>query len=399
MRDASPIARLWLMAFAMGGLGMAAAPALAQDDTGATATDTQPIDWSVGLRGSYSKSSLDGVTYEGIVAPDLKLTLKGPTNTSSLDTGGQFGIDQDKMVRIEDAHVNGDATMQLGEDTSVEGTANLGLKQLSQFDSSLPAGTSVPPLEFDGVVAGSLSQKLGHFDLKGTLTGERFIEGPTTLVGGATVDNSHYSFWRDAGELRVGYEVTPLVSVFVDGEDSYSRYDAIDPTVLKLLNGRTYTLRGGVSYTQPGTMEAEISAGRGWLDYDDPTVTDAASWVADGSVSFTPDETTTFAGALNTSLAPSTTVSGDTDVGYVLTGTVKHEINPWLTLRGSAGAYRTVTLAAGDIDWGYSAGAGLDWSTSRHMVWSADYLFTHDDSSTAGINDTQAITVGVTVKR
>ena len=77
----------------------------------------------------------------------------------------------------------------------------------------------------------------------------------------------------------------------------------------------------------------------------------------------------------------------------------QYQVNPWLTLRGSTGAYRTVTLAAGAIDWGYSAGAGLDLASSRHVVWSADYLFTHDDSSINGRNDTHAVTVGVTVKK
>lgn len=384
------------MASVVGGTFLGAAPVLAQDSG---SSDTQPIDWSVGLRGGYSNSSLDGVSYEGIVAPDLRLTLQGPSNTSTLDAGGEFSIDQNKMVRIEDAHVNGDATMQVNEDTSVEGTTGLSLKQLSQFDTSLPAGTTAGPLEFDGTAAGSLSRKLGHFDLKGTLTGERFIEGPTTLTGGARVDNSNLSYWRGAGEMRVGYELTPVVSVFVDGEDSYSAFDAVDPNVLKLLNGRTYTLRGGLSYTQPGTLEAEASFGRAWLDYTDPGIADTQSWVADGSVTFTPDETTTLVGSLNTSLAPSTVVSGDTDVGYTLSGTAKYQVNPWLTLRGSTGAYRTVTLAAGAIDWGYSAGAGLDLASSRHVVWSADYLFTHDDSSINGRNDTHAVTVGVTVKK
>lgn len=394
MRFALPIARLWLVVFATGGLWLGTGAARAQD-----AGNTPPIDWSVGLRGSYSHSSLNGVTYEGIIAPDLRLTLQGPTNTSSLDTGGEFSIDQNKMVQIGDAHVNGDATMQLNEDTSVEGIANLRLSQPSANDSTLPAGTVTPPLELDGTASGSITRKLGHFDLKGTLTGERFIEGPTTLTGGVKVDNTNLSYWRGAGELRIGYEITPIVSVFVDGADSYSKFDAADPVVHRFLDGRTYTLRGGVSYTQPGTLEAEASFGRAWLDYTDAGVTDTQSWVADGRLTFTPDATTTLVGSLNTTLAPSTTESGDTDLGYTLNGTAKVQLNPWVTLRGSTGAYRTVTLAAGNTDWGYSAGVGVDLASSRHVVWSADYLFTHDDSSVNGVNDTHAVTVGVTVKR
>jgi hypothetical protein len=154
-----------------------------------------------------------------------------------------------------------------------------------------------------------------------------------------------------------------------------------------------------VSYTDPGNLTAEASVGRAWLDYTDPVLTDQPAWVADASVSLTPDETLTLSGALETSLGPSTDTPGDTDVGYTLTGEARYLVNPWLTLRGSAGADRTVTLGTGGIDWGYSAGAGFDWATSRHLFWSADYLFTHDDSSSNGITDTHAVTVGVTVKR
>ena len=119
----------------------------------------------------------------------------------------------------------------------------------------------------------------------------------------------------------------------------------------------------------------------------------------DSSVSFTPDETTTLSAALNTSLMPSDKVDGDTDANYTLTGTARYMVNPWLTLRGSAGANYTRTLGSGDTDWGYGLGAGFDLSTSRHVVWSADYLFAHDDSTIDGIKDSQTVTLGVLFKK
>ena len=78
------------------------------------------------------------------------------------------------------------------------------------------------------------------------------------------------------------------------------------------------------------------------------------------SVSFTPSETLTLSASLDTSLGPSTDTPGDTDVAYTLSGDARYIVNPWLTLRGSASWDRTVTLGNGDIDSGYSAGAGLD---------------------------------------
>ena len=65
------------------------------------------------------------------------------------------------------------------------------------------------------------------------------------------------------------------------------------------LNGHTYTLRGGASYTQQGTFVAEASVGRAWRDYDHASLTDAASWVYDASLTFTPDETLTLIGSLD----------------------------------------------------------------------------------------------------
>lgn len=373
-----------------------ALPALAQE-----ASENAPdgIDWSVGLRGGFSTDNVNGPSYEAIVAPEVSIARSGERGQTSAGVGGELSIDQDRAVRIDDVHASTGIDYALDEWTGLKGSLALDLTQLKNTDNLLPAGTLTGPLEFTGTAEGSATRRFGRFDLTGTLTGTRFIEGPTTLSDHTHVSNTHQSYWQGVGALRLGFELTPVTSAFIEGDEGYQKFDAPNPTLGRFLDGRTTTLRGGVSYTDPGTMTAEASLGRAWLDYTDPAQADAAAWVANASASFTPDETLTLTGALETSLGPSSDTPGDTDVGYTLTGEAKYEVNPWLTLRGTAGTDRTVTVGTGGIDWGYSAGAGLDWSTSRHLFWSADYLFTHDDSSTAGITDTHAVTVGVTVRR
>jgi opacity protein-like surface antigen len=78
---------------------------------------------------------------------------------------------------------------------------------------------------------------------------------------------------------------------------------------------------------------------------------------------------------------------------------VNYVVNPWLTLRSSASWTRTLTLGNGRNAWGYSAGAGLDLMTSRHVVWTADYLFNHDVPAVDPASDTHTVTVGVKFKR
>ena len=154
-----------------------------------------------------------------------------------------------------------------------------------------------------------------------------------------------------------------------------------------------------MTYTLPGTITAEASVGRSWLDYTDASLSDAPAWVFDASLTATPDETLTLTAAANTTLGPSADTAGDTDVSYTLSAGAKYIINPWLSLRSSANYTQTKTLGNGEDAWGYSAGAGLDLMTSKHVVWSADYLFSHDVPAVDPASNTHTVTVGITYKR
>jgi hypothetical protein len=390
---------VWSAAFVASGL--TAFAALAQDmprDDGGPFVD---IDWSIALRGGYTDDSVTGKRYEAILAPEISLTRPNANGTTSLSTGAELSIDQTKAVRIDDLHASAASDFQLDQDTALKGSLDLSVTQASPFDSSasLPTDTTIAPREFTGTATGSAARKLGKFTLTGTLTGERFIEGPTTLNDSTIIDNTDQSFWLGTATLRTALDVTPHIAVFAEGNESYQKFDAASPTLLKFLDGRTLTLRGGVSYTQEGTLTAEASVGRAWLDYADPSLTDQPGWVYNASLSFTPSRTLTLNTALDTSIGPSADTLGDTDLGYTLIGSVNYVANPWLTLRGSASYDRTITLGNGDIDSGYSAGAGLDLAESKHIVWTADYLFSHRNPAVPPATDTHTITIGVTIKK
>ncbi|MBI4923194.1 MAG: outer membrane beta-barrel protein [Devosia nanyangense] len=368
---------------------------LAQD--AASDTDVQPFDWSVALRGQYKLDS-GGGHLETILAPDASITFGAARGQTTLSTGATIAYDG-ALVHPDQLRLGAASRYDLDPVTTAEGTLDLTLERLRPDDPNLPANTAIGPLEFTGTADGSVTRKFGQFDVTGRLTGERFMAGPTTLNDASTIDNSHQSYWLGAAGLRVGYEVTPLVSVFVDGSETYQKFDAPSPTLLTFLDGRTTELRAGISYTQDSIVSAEASIGRAWLDYFDPGLTDAPTWVYEASLAVSPNATVNLTGTLETSLGPSATVAGDTDVDYTLTGAARYQVNPWLTLRSSASWDRTITLGTAGISSGYSFGAGLDWASSRHAVWSADYLFAHDDAPPAPATDTHTVTVGLTIKR
>ena len=401
LRGVLPPFQRWVsvLAIAVGTVGGGGTAALAQEHPREASAPFVDIDWSVALRGSYASNTLTGGAAEAVVAPSATLTRNGERTQTTLTSSGAFALDSTGALRVDELRVGGTSAYDLDEWTKLSGSFDLSQTQLRPSDSSLPANTAIAPIDLTGSASGSVTRNLGQFDLTGRLRGERFIEGPTTLTDSSTIDNSNQSSWLGEAGFRLGYELTPLVSVFVDGSESYEAFDAPSPSLGKYLNGRTTQLRGGLSYALPGTLSAEVSAGRAWYDYTDASISDAPGWVYGASVTFTPDETLTLGGALDSSIGPSSNVPGDTDVDYTLTATSGYQVNPWLKLRGTASYDQTLTVGSGDTASGYSLGAGLDLMTSRHTVWTADYLFAHDQPASDPASDTHTVTVGVTFKR
>lgn len=397
MRRPYRIAGLLCAALAGAGAMAFAAPATAQE---ASADDSSgpliDLNWSLGLRGSYTNDSAMGSLYEGIVAPEVSLTRRYLGGDASIGAGGAVSVDQNKDIRITDAHANAASSFMLDRVTQLKGAIDLSTVTLSPFDSSLPSNTAIPPRDSTATVTGSAERKLGQFDFTGTLAGTRFTEGPTTLDDASVVDNSDQSYWQGTATLRTGFEFTPKVSLFIEGSDAITRYDAANPSLGLYFNNQTLTLRGGVSYTQPGTFVAEASVGRGFINYADPLLTDRQAWVTNGTLTFTPDETVELVGALDTSIGPSATDAGDTDVGYTLSGSAKYLVNPWLTLRGTASFDHIITLGSNDTDDTVSAGTGFDFANTKHSAWSVDYLFSRDQKTGLPATNTHKVTVGLT---
>jgi len=380
---------------------VSATAALAQevDENAPAVEQLSGIDWSVGLRGSYAANTLTGGKPSLSLTPEASLTLGGESSTTVYAAGSELTVDGAGRARVADLHAGVTGNLRLGPTTTLAGSINGKLTQADPNDSSLPVNTLIAPLVLDGTAQGIARQNMGKVDATLTLDGERKVVGPTTLDDLSTIDNGDKSYWQGGATLRLGYELTPLLSAFVEGEASVQKFDAPDPTLLTYLDGRTYQLRTGVSFVQGSIISAEASIGRGWLDYVDGSLTDTQDWVYNASVTVKPDETVSLTGALETTLKPSTNTPGDTDVGYLLSGAASYNVNPWLTLRATGSWDRTVTLGTGDNSWGLDAGVGLDYRSSRHIVWSADYSWSRDYAPPTPLNDTHTVSVGVRVNR
>jgi hypothetical protein len=370
-----------------------AMPSFAQE------ADGDPLDWSVGLRGTYSMSD-GGTSRMGLaLTPEASLTWEGRDLTAVLSGGTDLELLADGGARFANVRAGIEAGLQLGPSTALGATLDATLSQDPPDASGLPANTAMAPLVFDATGTASVVQDMGRIDTTLRLEGQRRMVGPTILEDDSTIDNADQSFWQGGAALRLGYEFTPLITLFGEGEAAIRVFDAPDPGLMVYRDARTYTLRGGVSYAWGSIIAAEASAGYAWLDYLSGALDDSPAWVYDASLTFRPDEMLALTASFDTDLGPSASVADGTDLSYSVTGSVTYAANPFLALRGTAGWERTVTLGTGDATSGLSAGAGIDLRTSQNVTWSADYGWTREDKPPAPETDTHSFTVGMRFAR
>lgn len=403
---ALPLALICLPALAAGEGSGTDNPALLGLPAGPIA-DTPPpedfaplldIDWSVGLRGAYAVDAAGG-EFTAIANPEFTLTHAGPGRDVSITGSGELVTSASGEGLISSLTLGADASRQTGTQSHLDGTLDLSLTQSDLGDVSLPANTAIAPLILAGDAGASFTQGLGLFE--GTLRGSvgRSLHGVTTLDDSSTVDNTAENDWRVGAGARLGFKLTPQLTPFIDGGVEWQRFDAPSPTLLAYLDAVTWSGRTGLSYQHNSTVSAEIAGGVAWRDYVDPSLADAASVTADGSITFNPNDALQLNAKLTTGIAPSELTPGDSVVTYASTADARYVINPWVTLRGSAGWSRKTTLGTGDIATTLTAGVGADYLVTDHVAMTLDYAFSRTDAPPDPLEDTHTVSVGVRYSR
>ncbi len=357
------------------------------------------IDWSIGLRGAYVLDSISGGELETIVSPAISLHRPGQRTSLDIDGGGDVALTSTGQLRVSSLGLAAAGSYRFDQWTEGAASADLSLTQAAPNDPNLPASTAIAPLVFTGDADASVTRRAGRFDVALRGGFGRTLEGPTTLDDASLVDNSSESYWRAGPGLRVGYELTPLLSAFIDTGVEWRRYDAASPSLLAYLDGIAYSARTGLAYRQNDTLSAEAAIGLTWLDYADPALADAAGVTYDGSVTVKPDETVSIVVALNSGIGPSSSTPGDTVISHTLSATGNILVVPWVTLRATAGVEFDHLILGGADQKTESAGIGVDYKLTSHVALTGDYAFTRLQAPPSPTDDTHTISLGVRYSR
>jgi hypothetical protein len=357
------------------------------------------LDWSLGLRGSYSRDGA-GERYKAVALPSVTLTHVGNRLSFHGTADGQFSTTGSGVVNVDQARLSAGSALQFNRDASLATNASLAMTQESATASDVATDVATTPIEVSAAADATLSQKFGHLNLALRGNVGRNVFGATTLVNGTRTDNTSQNSTAGGAGLRLGFQLTPVLELFADGAAGRTVFDAPSTSLGTKLDGNLYTAKAGVAAKWNSTLEASASVGLGLEHFDDGSLADVTATLYDANFTLRPSETLTLTGDFATSIgAVGPNGSGSAKVESTATLGASYTVNPWLTWRASAGWHDARYADSSVTDTGYDLGVGADYQLSRHTRLSADYGFAHSQIAPNPATDTHTVSIGVTFQK
>lgn len=328
-----------------------------------TPTLEQGVSWS-----SNASSSPNG---RSAVMSETGLRLNGVSDWSrhslSLQADGTYrkSISGEPIDELEGG-ARGDLRLDLGN--GFAGQLGLGYRLRPESASAPDAieGVSSRPLRHTFTGTAGISREMGKLMLG--LTGDvtRSIYGDAELIGGGTLSQKDRNSTLATVALRAGYEISPALRPFVEGEIGRRIYDnKIDAAGYERSADR-YGLRAGVEFDMDEKLRGELSAG--WLTErpDDDRLASISAPTIAGNLIWSPMRGTTV------ELSGSTTVESTSRVGetgsvlYSGSVAVSRELRANLTGRALVGLDWRDYSGTSDNELVLRGEASLTWWMNRY---------------------------------
>lgn len=357
------------------------------------------FDWSFGLRGGLVRDA-DGTRPEVLALPSVSLKQQTMRGGYSLAGSAELSATGSGDYRVDSATLDASGRYSLDEWTTANVTASIGTSQDAPSAPGLAANVASAPVVTAGEATTSLTRQIGA--LAGTLRlgVARTVHGETIYDDASTLDNSDQNTSDLSLGGRLAMPVTPLLSVFVDGDVTAEWYDAPSPSLLAKLDNRTYRGKVGVTASWGETLSFEGSIGLAQRDFLDDAVTDVSTVIYDASATYRPDNLLSVTADLSASLgAPDADCGCTADVNRSANVAASYLVNSWLRLRGSAGATQSGAAGSSPATSTWNAAVGLDYLFNAQTDFTADYTYSQSTTGSASPEDSQSLMLGVTVHR
>lgn len=357
------------------------------------------IDWSVGLRGTFTQST-SGQNFVTRLTPQVSATYDGSlaniTGAASAEIAKSSGQDS---LTITNMRFGVSGEMALDNVTSLRGDAALTLSQDLPGSLDLNPQIVAPPQILTGSLGLGLDRQFGLFNVGVDAQAVRTNYGPSTRLDIGEIDNADQNRWTTSGNLRVGYQVTPIFEVFTQAGLSRDFFDVAGASGEKA-DASNRTLRAGLAGSWNNIFTASVSAGVGQRIFHAGNVGDVTTQLYGASVSFTPDPTVRMTASLETTMEPTGPDNpGTARIRHAALANLDYTVNSWLRLRATAEWSSSQFVGSAETEDRFGLGAGADYTLNAHTALNADYGYGRRNTSSSGQTDSHQVSLGITLSR
>lgn len=233
--------------------------------------------------------------------------------------------------------IDGALSYEIGLDTTVSAAASYRIApEAASSPVVLPATASDP---MNHQMSASLGAEHGFGRAIVGLTGriDREIFSDADLSGGGTLSQEDRNYTLSTLALRAGYEVSPALTPFVEGEIGRRSYDLEQDFAGYRRSADRYSVKAGVEIDLREKMSGELSVG--WLreSFDDDRLLPVSALLLDGALSWSPIRGTTVRLSGGTTVEGSTTAADSGSVLYSTSVEILRDVRPDLTLGALGG--------------------------------------------------------------
>jgi hypothetical protein len=269
-------------------------------------------------------------------------------------------------IKDPEAGLDADLVLELGD--SLRGTASAGYNLRPESAASpvdLPPTTS-RPLRQTLTASLGLEKTAGKllFGLTGNIERQRY--GDAELAGGGELSQRERDFLLSTAMLRLGYEISPALTPFMEAELGRRAYDlAVDSNGYDRSALRTGA-RAGLAFDLGEKLFGEVSAG--WLheDLDDARLSSISAASVEADLYWSPERGTLVGLQAATSVEGATAPDESGSVLYTSRLSVERRMRANLTGNAALGADFRGYAGSGSYDLTLSAQAGLTYWFNRY---------------------------------
>lgn len=342
---------------------------------------SNPSQLSGPVKGSAYESTQAGLSFQSDWARD---ELKGSL------IGGYTDYFDAHQANAPNASGTVDGRLDVSRDLSIDSEGRFNLATQTPGSVTLPtgivlSGNARPLIETYGATLGG-AQKFGDLTLSLHGTLDRTDYQNATLAGGSLIDLASDDFTAWGLRARAAYQISPVISPFIETVIDTRRYDAPVDFTGFARNSDGALARAGATLALTGQLTGEASFGYGERQYRDARLPDLRAPLIDASLIWTATPLTTLTLKTSTALADTTNAGDSGAVSRSYTIDLSHALLRNLTLGATAGFATDVYAGAPLHDSSLSFGAHADYNITRDIVLRASANHTQFVSSAPGSN-------------